>query len=360
MLVCRSNTISVATTEVKNDGHGHPSIRTLGGESWCVIDICCGLGGISWAARELGCNVMAGVDISKVALETFASRFEGSRVIEGSIATTRVLAQCKSLLTAVSPDCRTLIVSGPPCQGFSVAGRREKRDPRNRILAAVVRAITKLQPDAAVIENVAALLAKKHRGHLHRLKSSLRQAGYSVAIFQLDAADFGVPQRRRRMICFATKKLIGVQTLREALESEKRRSVFVEEALAGLGSPPIYPGPGQPLATAIPNHVAMRHSPRVIEKISLIRPGTGPMSYRRLHPQQVSRTLISGNRAPPAHFAEPRSITVREAARLQGFPDTFTVHGTFSNQMLHVTNAVPPPLAKAALSALFRTWESAS
>jgi DNA (cytosine-5)-methyltransferase 1 len=96
----------------------------------------------------------------------------------------------------------------------------------------------------------------------------------------------------------------------------------------------------------------MRHSERVKQKIALIEPGKGPMSYRRLKPDAPSRTLISGNRAPPTHFSEPRSITVREAARLQGFSDDFEISGVFSKQMLHVTNAVPPPLAKAALGAL--------
>ena len=76
------------------------------------------------------------------------------------------------------------------------------------------------------------------------------------------------------------------------------------------------------------------------------------MSYRRLHPEQPSNTLFSGHRAPPAHFEEPRSITVREAARLQGFPDDFRIYGSFGNQMQQVTNAVPPPLAQVVLRVL--------
>jgi DNA (cytosine-5)-methyltransferase 1 len=103
---------------------------------------------------------------------------------------------------------------------------------------------------------------------------------------------------------------------------------------------------------AIKNHFAMQHSERVKKKIAAIEPGKGPMSYRRLHPTRLSNTLFSGHRAPPAHFDEPRSITVREAARLQGFPDNFRVYGSFSNQMEQVTNAVPPPLAIAVLSVL--------
>jgi DNA (cytosine-5)-methyltransferase 1 len=102
----------------------------------------------------------------------------------------------------------------------------------------------------------------------------------------------------------------------------------------------------------VANHLAMRHSRGVMNKIAAILPGTGPMSYRRLHPTRLSNTLFSGHRAPPAHYLEPRSITVREAARLQGFPDDFRIYGSFANQMEQITNAVPPPLSRAALSAL--------
>jgi DNA (cytosine-5)-methyltransferase 1 len=89
-----------------------------------------------------------------------------------------------------------------------------------------------------------------------------------------------------------------------------------------------------------------------MDKIAALKPGTGPMSYRRLNLSGPSKTLFSGHRAPPAHFREPRSITVREAARLQGFPDSFRVYGSFANQMEQVTNAVPPPLAKSVLQVL--------
>ncbi len=327
------------------------------GSGWSVVDLCCGLGGISAAAQQLGSKIVAGVDLSSTGLETFANAFPDATPVNGSVTSIKVSAKCATIVKAAKATGRTLIVSGPPCQGFSVAGPREKHDPRNRVLAAVVKLIVELQPDAALIENVAALLTKRHRGHLHRFKTKLRDGGYSVELFELDASEYGVPQRRRRMVCFASKRDLNREFLQEALDAYKTDAPSVEEALAGLQPPPVYPGPGNWIELDVFNHMAMRHSPAVQEKISKLKPGTGPMSYRRLHPQKVSRTLISGNRAPPAHFAEPRSITVREAARLQGFPDDFEIKGTFSKQMLHVTNAVPPPLARAALHALFCSWE---
>lgn len=321
------------------------------GCGWNVLDLCCGLGGISLAAQQLGCNIIAGVDTSKVALDTFQHNFPAATAIGESITKRAGLQKCRESLAKFRGK-RTVIVSGPPCQGFSVAGPRAKRDPRNRVMSAVCRLICDLQPDAAIIENVSALLAPRHRRHLHTVYNLLRDAGYFVEVFRLNAADFGVAQRRHRMICFAAKEPIDRTELERHLDCQKRPTPTVEQALAGLKSPPVYPGRENPIQLEIPNHMAMRHSRRVMKKIAALRPGTGPMSYRRLHPQQPSRTLISGHRAPPTHFAEPRSITVREAARLQGFPDSFIVCGSFANQMLHVTNAVPPPLARAALATL--------
>ena len=91
---------------------------------------------------------------------------------------------------------------------------------------------------------------------------------------------------------------------------------------------------------------------RTKTEIAAIKPGTGPMSYRKLDPAKPANTLFSGHRAPPAHYAYPRSITVREAARLQGFPDDFRIYGSFANQMMQVTNAVPPPLARTVLQVI--------
>ena len=143
------------------------------------------------------------------------------------------------------------------------------------------------------------------------------------------------------------------------MESFKTDSTNARQALNGLSKAEVRPDnyDDEMDYGVIHNHFAMQHSERVKRKIAAIEPGTGPMSYRRLHPTRLSNTLFSGHRAPPAHFAEPRSITVREAARLQGFPDCFRVYGSFANQMEQVTNAVPPPLAMAVLSVLLALVE---
>ncbi|MBX3380491.1 MAG: DNA cytosine methyltransferase [Phycisphaeraceae bacterium] len=333
-----------------------PALQNAG-SAWKVLDLCCGLGGISFAAREFGCLVVGGVDLSSQAIESFQHNFPDATAITGSVAERKTLDACRQIVKTQSSRSKLLIVSGPPCQGFSVAGPRTGRDPRNRVLMSVARAIVALSPDAALIENVAALMSKRYQRHFSRFKRLLSDAGFHVVVLALDAAHFGVPQHRHRMICFASKAPLSELDISSMLLSMHCPSPSVQQALAGLRRPPVYKGRDKLRGRQVANHVAMRHCVAVKQKIAAIAPGKGPMSYRKLHPSKPSRTLISGNRAPPAHPFQARSITVREAARLQGFPDTFEVKGRFSNQMLHVTNAVPPPLALAVIRAFLTVLE---
>ncbi|MEK6701768.1 MAG: DNA cytosine methyltransferase [Planctomycetota bacterium] len=326
------------------------------GYDWRVLDLCCGLGGISLAARELGCEIVAGVDLSTAALESFSHNFSSATTICGDITHSRTVEACRNALQYPVTRKHTIVVSGPPCQGFSVAGPRVQRDPRNRILMGVAHAIVSLCPDAALVENVAALMTSQHRNTLSRFSRTLRNAGYHVTVLRLNAADFGVPQIRHRMICLVSRTPLDGPAVATSLRSSHRNPQTVRQALKGLTRPVTYKGSAVETFPCVANHVAMRHSERVKNKISQIEPGAGPMSYRRLHPDRQARTLISGHRAPPAHYSQARSITPREAARLQGFPDDFVVKGSYSNQLLHITNAVPPPLARAALATLLRLW----
>jgi DNA (cytosine-5)-methyltransferase 1 len=320
-----------------------------------AIDLCCGLGGLSLAAEKLGLQIVAGVDINSSALKTFSKNFPAAKALEGSVRSKTVVADCaKSLEPFRAAKQPTIILSGPPCQGFSAAGSRDPADPRNQVLVAVARAVSKLQPDCALIENVSMLLAQKHGDRIRKFEREIQRGGFYVTHLVLDAAEFGVSQKRKRAFFLVTKYPLNKETVIKRLQDFKTESIGAREALYGLSKPEVRPDDYDDDVdySGVRNHFAMRHSQRVMRKIAAIKPGTGPMSYRRLHPTRLSNTLFSGHRAPPAHFKEPRSITVREAARLQGFPDSFRVYGSFANQMEQVTNAVPPPLANAVLSVL--------
>lgn len=318
-----------------------------------VVDLCCGLGGLSLAAQQLGLRTALGLDPSSTAIRTFKRNFPSAQAIQQSVRSTRAIDACKAHVQS-HRGARCIVVSGPPCQGFSVAGPRNAADPRNRILCDVARAILRLMPHCALIENVSTVLNEKHSDRLTTLKTILSKGGYSVCSISADAVNFGVPQKRRRAFILVTAEPVDEDLIASSLEELRQPVSTVEDALHGLPTPQVRPDKYHDTLEVGPiyNHFAMRHSKQVIAKIAAISPGKGPMSYRRLHPSRPSNTLISGHRAPPSHFAEPRSITVREAARLQGFPDSFRVYGTFSNQMNQVTNAVPPPLARAVLRVL--------
>jgi DNA (cytosine-5)-methyltransferase 1 len=320
-----------------------------------VIDFCSGLGGLSLAAKNIGLQVVAGVDINSSALKTFAKNFPNAVALAGSVRSKTILERCVKLAeqfrTANQP---VVVLSGPPCQGFSAAGSRDPADPRNQVLVAVARAVSRIQPDCALIENVSMLLADKHEERIQSFEQTIEQGGYHVTHIVLNASEFGVPQKRERAFFLVSRQPLDVETVMHRLEAFKTDATNVRRALRGLPTPAVRPDRYKDETDngKVTNHFAMQHSARVKEKIAAIEPGKGPMSYRRLHPTRLSNTLFSGHRAPPAHFEEPRSITVREAARLQGFPDSFRIYGSFANQMEQVTNAVPPPLARAVLCVL--------
>jgi DNA (cytosine-5)-methyltransferase 1 len=320
-----------------------------------VVDLCCGLGGLSLAARQLGMQIVAGIDLNSNAMKTFGKNFPGAEAIEGSVRSKTALERCaKALASGNENSLPCIVLSGPPCQGFSAAGSRDPKDRRNKVIVSVARAIAELQPLCAVIENVSMVLAEKHGTRLTRFEEILRDGDYFVQRVLLNASEFGVSQKRRRAFFLITREKLDEQDIFRRLACSQRVAGGAQSALNGLPVPPVRPDDYDDEKSYGPvfNHFAMRHSQAVMDKIAAIVPGKGPMSYRRLHPTLPSNTLFSGHRAPPAHFSEPRSITVREAARLQGFPDDFRIYGSFANQMEQVTNAVPPPLTRAVLTAL--------
>ena len=321
-----------------------------------AADFCCGLGGLSLAAKQLGLAVVAGVDIDGDALRTFARNFPEAAAISATISGNKAVEQCEAAINSRRTSETPLIVlSGPPCQGFSAAGSRDPKDKRNKVLLGVARAINALHPLCALVENVQELLTDKHRGRMRHFERHLQDAGYHVLAVELNAKDYGVPQKRNRAFFLVTREKLDEKSV------TKRFSEFQESEIpcaARLEDLPPAEVRGEAYSDdeesrrPIPNHLAMRHSVAVQKKISAIPAGGGPMSYRKLDPAKPANTLFSGHRAPPVHYKFPRSITVREAARLQGFPDDFRVFGSFANQMTQVTNAVPPPLARTVLRVL--------
>jgi DNA (cytosine-5)-methyltransferase 1 len=320
-----------------------------------VIDLCCGLGGISLAARELGIAPLLGVDTCSDALKTYKANFPEADTWQADIASSDFSARLAQYVEENKPGGADLyIVSGPPCQGFSDAGTRQADDPRNDIIVAVAALIAQIRPKAAVIENVAAIRKARYQDIVAAIRRPLEGAGYHVCEVELNAADYRVPQLRKRRIFFITQDIVAEEEYYGYLKKRHRRAPAIREILRGLPKaltrPPDYVDSLR--NKGVYNHFAMVHSEGVKLKIAGIKPGEGPLSYRKLKPDGYAPTLIAGHRAPPVHYREPRAITVREAARIQGFPDDFRICGSPGSQLQQVANAVPPNLAKVALRTL--------
>jgi DNA (cytosine-5)-methyltransferase 1 len=367
-----------------------------------VIDLFAGCGGMSLGFELAGFRVIGASEVDLWASETYRHNNPRANVLVGDIRQQRDL----DCLAGGSGFSRVdAVVGGPPCQGFSLSGNRDPRDPRNSLFMEFIRAIRHFKPRCFVMENVTGLLsmktADKHRV-IDIIHSEASAAGYRTAHCVLNAANFGVPQKRERVF------IVGVST---DLPFDRRRLfpqpsirpgeyITVEMAISDL--PPIHAGEGEEQqgyyrnpsnafqewvregSSAVFNHVAMRHTQRLIERFKIIKHGQSVAhvphehsAHKRGNPSIKSGKIFGQNNmrvfadhpAPTvaasfqSNFIHPhlhRNFTAREGARLQSFPDTFIFKGkrtTMSwekhlSQYQQIGNAVPPLLALAIASNL--------
>lgn len=323
-----------------------------------VVDLFAGAGGLGFGFAEAGYRVGLAVENDRNAAQTYRFNHLGTPVLEADVQEVDEMTVRRFLPDS---DDVAVLLAGTPCQGYSAAGKRNPDDPVNYLYEEVARFAEELRPDLVVIENVLGMGNVGGVGFIEGTRSALEDAGYSVAQpSRLRASDYGVSQNRVRLVYLARRTDLGGAPsppppthLAPDREIPVNGADFVhtptlDDVLSGL--PEL--GPGVPLEYAIVDGVpiynasTMAHSARVVKKIRAIEPGEGPISYRRLEGGRVARTLVAGHRALPVHPRLDRTISVREAARIQGFPDSFVFAGVRSNQPLQVANAVPPPLAR--------------
>ena len=258
----------------------------------------------------------------------------------------------------------SVVLAGPPCQGYSAAGNRVPGDKKNLLFQTVVSLAGQLQSQMVVIENVPGLNRVNGVGFTAPIPAALRRQ-YSAEVHEIVASSFGVPQNRRRYFFLGLRKHLGAAP--SCPPASHRAYGSPEDAGSTLPETPrlqdllkgeLELGPGMEAEYVVLesggvllNASTMSHSKTVIDKIKKIGSGKGPISYRRLQ-NDVARTLVAGHRAMPVHPWLNRTISVREAARIQGFPDTYIFCGPRAEQPLQVANAVPPPVAHAVANHL--------
>lgn len=339
-----------------------------------VVELFCGCGGTSCGFEMAGYNIAVGVDIHEPSIETFKLNHPNCSTILGDIRTIQP-SDIVDLLDGHSID---VLIGGVPCQGFSLNNKkRNANDERNYLYLEFLRFVKELNPKVVVIENVSGMKSTKNGEFVKNIEKEISNAGnYKVNSKLLNAADYGVPQKRQRLIFIGVKgdeyfdfdkmiKTNGPDTDKEY--------VTVKEAIGDLPSLENNEEKNQyrckPFSDyqklmrnncdVLTCHKSPNHPADTVKKISETRPGE-PMYPKfkqriRLAWDIQSPTQVSGGIRPQFQFGHPednRGLTIRERCRIQSFPDWFRIEGGIVQGRVQTGNAVPPLLAFAVGNAL--------
>lgn len=375
---------------------------------YSFVDLFAGAGGFGLGFQLSGLfHQLCSVEKDLWAVETLRAN-NTHRIIHADITVISSNNTIKDLCQE-QPD---VIIGGPPCQGFSIAGKGDPNDPRNTLFNYFVKWVSVLEPKVFVMENVTGLLARKNVEGKHVIdiiNDAFSTIGYTCQVWNLNAANYGVPQMRKRLIIIGNRfgKLIPPPIITHSIEKKEglKKAITVWEAIGDL--PSIRAGEGLSFmhydkeasndfqrycrdnSSGVYNHEAMKHSGRLVARFQKImdgynlvdlpdelkvrkRSGNGSISetiyssnYRHINPNAVSYTIPASFYSTFIHPFIPRNITAREAARIQSFPDRYVFKGKrtqVSSKLLEslgknednhlsqynqIGNAVPPLMAKA-------------
>jgi DNA (cytosine-5)-methyltransferase 1 len=343
-----------------------------------LVDLFTGCGGFSLGAHRAGFAVASAYDIDATLTSSFAANFPNTKLVLADISTVLgagVLAAAGGRVDG--------IFGGPPCQGFSDIGRRDVNDPRRQLLGHFFRLVNEVRPKFFVMENVKGLAYSDAR---EVLNDALAQLGGRYAVMGptlLDAADFGAATKRKRLFVIGVSDDLNTVMTVSDLEAFKRAPATVADALADLKTPTLLPDVGDgfdrwrinrrgpPNAYAkrmrsvdrtFTGHKIVEHRADVASRFDAVAPGSMDKVGRhpRLKWSGQCPTLRAGTGSDkgsyqavrPLHPDEPRVITVREAARLQGFPDDHIFHPTTWHSFRMIGNSVSPIISEAIFSAI--------
>lgn len=364
-----------------------------------VIDYFSGPGGLAEGFNQAGFNTLMGIDYDENSADTFKSNHPNSKYITADISSLSPSKVVDKL--DANSESIDIVVGGPPCQGFSIAGDREQEDERNELFKDYVRHIDEIQPQFVLMENVPGMLSMntpEGQPVIEEIQDRFEDVGYRTNYTTLLASDYGVPQNRKRVFILGTRNEEGVIEFPDRThitdgQNKKltevggglSKAVTVEEALSDLPSlsagekSESYASPpnndfqdsmrkNMNSQSKLKNHDAVNHRDHIVERFKHIPQG-GDMTdapeehqpskvyssrNRRLNGSKPSHTVTSHVLDELIHPWDNRSITVREAARLQSFPDDYVFMGERNlfhgddktSQYEQVGNAVPVLLAR--------------
>jgi DNA (cytosine-5)-methyltransferase 1 len=330
--------------------------------AYTAVDLFSGAGGATQGLRDAGYEVLAAVENDRAAAETYSANHPDTKLYDRAIRYVHAPVLARSL----NAEGRrlTLLTACPPCQPFSTLGSGDMADPRNALVSSVGRFVEQLRPWAVMLENVPGL---KDEPRFRSLVEMLEEE-YSVVEYIVQAADFGVPQSRRRIIVIAVDRVLGA-TLPVNLASGLPESFDTTDRVAGQAL-----ALAQGLKRAVdPVHRFRKSQPKTLERIKAMPQGGGRMAlptelelacharlekrnatsiYGRIDPTKAAPTMTTRCTTPSCgrfvHPTEDRGLTLREAALLQTFPIDYIFKGNYGEIERQVGNAVPPRLAEAA------------
>jgi len=374
-----------------------------------VLDLFAGAGGLSLGFEQAGFDVLGVVEYDPVHCAVHEFNFPYSKVICRDLATLPTGELVDLLGERNTPD---VICGGPPCQGFSMIGKRALDDPRNKLPREFIRVVRDLQPRYFLFENVPGLARGNHSRILEEIVCAFSEAGYNVVqpVAILSATAFGIPQTRKRLFVLGARRDSApvcypqpthIVYSRKALLPGMQACPTVEEALGDLPDADTFPellkedsvlctlreplsdyarNLRDPRADATnfanpriwdPNYMTgslrTKHTALSRQRFAATGPNqTEPVSrFFRLAPDGYCNTLRAGTGSErgaftsprPIHYRYPRCITNREAARLHSFPDWFRLHATKWHGFRQIGNAVPPLLARALAAKIAEVLE---
>lgn len=311
------------------------------------IDLFSGAGGLSLGFERQGFKNLFAIESNKMASATYNYNFPNNKLITKDITT----IDDSSIKNYVQNQKVDLVIGGPPCQGFSIAGnigRKFVDDKRNYLFKEFVRVIHDLNPKMFVMENVARLATHNKGNTIKEICTAFENEGYDVHYKVLNAVNYGVPQNRRRIF------IVGSQNRKFIFPVGNNKKNNVKDAIDDL--PFLENGE----ESNIPNHYAMHHSDQMLKKMSYIKDGGDRMDipdslrpksgdirkYIRFNSKKPSIT-VTGDMRKVFHYSQNRALSPRELARIQTFPDSFLFKGTSISIQQQIGNAVPPKLAEA-------------
>lgn len=342
------------------------------------IDLFSGAGGMSTGATACGINVRYAVELDSHAATTFAGNHSGTVLFNRDINSVR-----GSDFSKLKKNEPLVLFGGPPCQGFSTSNQKNRHaeNEKNWLFKEYLRLVGEVGPDWVVFENVRGLIETEAGYFLDAVLSGFKKFGYTTSHFILNSADFGVPQKRRRLFivgsrhgqCISVPKKIIIRpvTVAQAFSDlpQLENGDMLDERAYRKNAQTTYAKTLRGTLQNCRNNLVTKNAEYILERYSHIPQGgnwenipkrlmknyadesrchTG--IYRRLKENEPSIVIGNFRKNMLIHPWENRGLSVREAARLQSFPDWFTFSGSIGFQQQQVGNAVPPLLAKAVFA----------